>query len=288
MRLFEGAFQPWKLASTNLMQQCLLLNKKSQFHTTFILQGLKKQKANQRRKQNLKRREELRKQNLDTLADPIIGHSSEWVARLLKPYEILVERKKPNFPIHSIKFPASMETINLIVEKFEKIRASATEETKDFIKLNEVNEFPSSDTSLESNQDGFERLHPLAERLERMSQLSDLRKESIHRIFNIENSNSKTLRLNNKQLAVESFARNERDTGSPEVQAAVYTSRILALSDHCKNHKKDQTGKRMLRYYVHQRQRMLKYLRKVNFDRYVHCIKNLGLTDELVLREVTQ
>ena len=67
---------------------------------------------------------------------------------------------------------------------------------------------------------------------------------------------------------VEEFRRNDKDTGSPEVQVAMLTDRILYMTEHLKVNKKDHHSRRGLRGMVSRRNRHLRYLRRVDFDRY--------------------
>ena len=80
-----------------------------------------------------------------------------------------------------------------------------------------------------------------------------------------------------KQETVGGYRRHEKDTGSPEVQVALLTSRINELSEHFKTHKKDHHSRRGLLNLVSQRRRLLDYLRRTGPDRYQELIKRLGL-----------
>jgi small subunit ribosomal protein S15 len=73
------------------------------------------------------------------------------------------------------------------------------------------------------------------------------------------------------------FGTHEGDTGSPEVQIAMFDRRIKQLQEHLKLHKHDQSSRRGLLKLVGQRRRMLAYLRKKDPDRYRAIIKRLGL-----------
>lgn len=80
-----------------------------------------------------------------------------------------------------------------------------------------------------------------------------------------------------KKEIIEKFAIHEGDTGSPEVQIAILTTRINQLQDHFKEHKHDHHSKRGLLKMVGRRRRLLKYLRKKDIERYRVLIKALGL-----------
>ncbi len=80
-----------------------------------------------------------------------------------------------------------------------------------------------------------------------------------------------------KTRVMQEFATKEGDTGSPEVQVAILSSRIKTLTEHFKTHKKDNHSRRGLLMMVAQRRKLLDYLRGKNEQRYQDLIKRLGL-----------
>jgi len=80
-----------------------------------------------------------------------------------------------------------------------------------------------------------------------------------------------------KKEIIDRFKVNENDTGSPEVQIALLSSRIKYLTDHFKIHKKDHHSRRGLLKLVGQRRRLLNYLKKRNVEKYQSVIKELGI-----------
>ena len=76
---------------------------------------------------------------------------------------------------------------------------------------------------------------------------------------------------------VKEHARAANDTGSPEVQVALLTSRISYLTDHFKTNKKDHHSRRGLLAMVSQRRKLLDYLKRNNVERYQSLIARLGL-----------
>jgi small subunit ribosomal protein S15 len=80
-----------------------------------------------------------------------------------------------------------------------------------------------------------------------------------------------------KQELIEKFATKPGDTGSPEVQVAILTERIVNLTEHMKLHKKDYHTRRGLITMVGQRRRLLDYLKRKETTRYDNIIKELGL-----------
>ena len=80
-----------------------------------------------------------------------------------------------------------------------------------------------------------------------------------------------------KEALIKEHARVEGDTGSPEVQVAILTERITNLTEHFKDHKKDNHSRRGLLKMVSQRRRLLDYLKSKEEQRYTTLIGRLGL-----------
>jgi small subunit ribosomal protein S15 len=76
---------------------------------------------------------------------------------------------------------------------------------------------------------------------------------------------------------VSKYQQKEGDTGSPEVQVALLTTRIVQLTEHFKEHKHDHHSRRGLLRMVNQRRKLLDYLKGKNVDRYKELISSLGL-----------
>lgn len=80
-----------------------------------------------------------------------------------------------------------------------------------------------------------------------------------------------------KTEVIGEYAVHDGDTGSPEVQVAILTERILNLTEHLKTHKKDFHSRRGLLIMVGQRRRLLDYLKRKEKGRYDTLIQRLGL-----------
>lgn len=80
-----------------------------------------------------------------------------------------------------------------------------------------------------------------------------------------------------KQEVIKDYATKDGDTGSPEVQVAILTNRINALTEHLKIHKKDNHSRRGLLIMVGKRRRLLDYLKRKSTPRYTDLIARLGL-----------
>jgi small subunit ribosomal protein S15 len=80
-----------------------------------------------------------------------------------------------------------------------------------------------------------------------------------------------------KSSTIEAHRLHENDTGSPEVQIALLTDRIVHLTEHLRMHKKDHHSRRGLLMLVGQRRRLLDYVRQNDVERYRTIIARLGL-----------
>jgi small subunit ribosomal protein S15 len=80
-----------------------------------------------------------------------------------------------------------------------------------------------------------------------------------------------------KQALIKEYGTKEGDTGSPEVQIAILTERISNLTEHFKDHKKDNHSRRGLLKLVSQRRRLLDYVKSCDPERYRTLIGRLGL-----------
>ena len=80
-----------------------------------------------------------------------------------------------------------------------------------------------------------------------------------------------------KQEIINTYKRDEKDTGSPEVQIALLTQRINELTEHLKVHKKDNHSRRGLLKMVGARRSLLKYLSDKDVQRYRDIVEKLGL-----------
>ena len=80
-----------------------------------------------------------------------------------------------------------------------------------------------------------------------------------------------------KQKLIKDYATKSGDTGSPEVQVAILTSRIATLTEHFKTHAKDNHSRRGLLKLVAQRRKLLDYVKRKDESRYLELIQRLGI-----------
>ncbi len=86
-----------------------------------------------------------------------------------------------------------------------------------------------------------------------------------------------TISASEKQDVIKEYGQSDGDTGSPEVQVAILTTRIRNLTDHFKSNHKDNHSRRGLLTMVNKRRSLLAYLKKVDVQRYNDLIQKLGL-----------
>lgn len=80
-----------------------------------------------------------------------------------------------------------------------------------------------------------------------------------------------------KEEVIKKFAVHAKDTGSPEIQIALLSTRINSLTEHFKVHKKDQHSRRGLLMMVSQRRKLLNYLQREDLTRYQTIIQKIGI-----------
>ncbi len=80
-----------------------------------------------------------------------------------------------------------------------------------------------------------------------------------------------------KSKVITDHRRGEKDTGSPEVQVALLSTRISELTEHFNTHKKDHHSRQGLLKMVNQRRKLLDYLKDTDAERYKNLIEKLGL-----------
>ncbi|GAV51731.1 hypothetical protein ZYGR_0AF02020 [Zygosaccharomyces rouxii] len=203
-------------------------------------------KSQRKRQANLARQSEL-SSSIDAV-DPVLGRrDTPFINR------VVAELREPGVLSHGYEYNE--------VEKLMSALESTKRRTLELSSLNSELVEPESLESLEA------------------------RREAISRILSMRNADNKNLLKMALKLAREEFQRFPGDTGSSEVQAACMTIRIHNLVKHIKDHQKDFANIRILRMLVQQRQRILRYLKRDNPERYYWTLEKLGLTDSVVMQE---
>jgi len=85
------------------------------------------------------------------------------------------------------------------------------------------------------------------------------------------------LNKDSKQAVIERYRSHEKDTGSAEVQIALYTERVTYLTEHLRRHPKDRHSRRGLLLIVGRRRRLLDYLKRKDIERYRNTLRVLNI-----------
>ncbi|ORY43110.1 hypothetical protein BCR33DRAFT_717844 [Rhizoclosmatium globosum] len=106
--------------------------------------------------------------------------------------------------------------------------------------------------------------------------------ELLRRQISLENASAKEINKFNTKRVMEIFARKAFDTGSSEVQAAVFTIKINAMQNHIAQYKKDKSSKRQLQAILSKRAAVLKYLRRKDLPKFVETCRALGVEPDTI------
>jgi small subunit ribosomal protein S15 len=131
----------------------------------------------------------------------------------------------------------------------------------------------------------IKEINPDVESLEKTEKEENEKRNILLRILTLRNADNDEKHKKLTELAIKEFQRFDGDTGSSEVQAAVMTIEIYNLMDHIKKNPQDLLHIRKVRMLTQKRQRILRYLKKDNAQKYFWTIEKLGLTDESVFME---
>lgn len=269
-----------------------------------------------RKKRNIEKQKKLKEERSLNTCDPVIGFPTDFIRSILYPKDIFISETNPttnnaNFffsneeldTIYKIAKEANLRRLGLsslmvsddyLTELKEKVSQyiDISQQTTDIQSLLELLSKNEKIQKLLDSTDHKDKNHIIIKlasicKIQKICKQEDKKANVMKRIMSLENSNSKAIQLQNIAMAVDRFKLHKSDTGSPEVQAAVFTVRIHYLNFHLSSHHKDKNSFRALRHLVHKRQAILKYLRKENQTRYFSCIEKLGLTDNAVINEIT-
>eukprot|EP01104_Vermistella_antarctica_P002335 TRINITY_DN12607_c0_g1_i1.p1 TRINITY_DN12607_c0_g1~~TRINITY_DN12607_c0_g1_i1.p1 ORF type:complete len:408 (-),score=134.67 TRINITY_DN12607_c0_g1_i1:216-1439(-) len=111
--------------------------------------------------------------------------------------------------------------------------------------------------------------------------------DKVKDLLSFKYANDKEIEKFRKSKNVENFGRRKFDTGSTEVQIANLSVRITLLTQHVKVHWKDQSTKYGFMKLISRRNKLMQYLKRNSVERYYHCIKELGLRDNVVVPVTT-
>lgn len=274
------------------------------FATTRVAAGKTRQAAIRRKKRNVERQRVLSEERSPSNFDAVKGIETDFTRALLTPARVLAAaRSSSSTGTDTTGGSVSVAdaSLDFNAEEVYRVQTSVEDALQARLKAATRSSDATSSTSASArspppaaSRGGVrtegEQLTGLARDLSALEISEAGKRVASCRIVSLLNANSRTLQAYNTAFALREFARSAGDTGSSEVQAAVLTTRILALGAHFASQgtaRKDKHSWRGYRMLVHKRQKLLKYLRTESTDRYFDCIGRLGLSDAAVMREIS-
>jgi len=245
------------------------------FHSSpYAAESYRKRAARERRNKNMELRAQRAQQAERDAPNPVLGHSlhddSKW--RSCRLAQIVLNRseltEKPD-PTSSTSFPTIPEA--------ERLGLSEEDRTFLFEQLPEVSAQAAFLRPV--GRDPLEWQNAQPPELTKAELVEQHKATMLARMMDLRNSNSDDLAFENRKRIVSAFSPTNKnlDTGCPEVQAALLTMKIRNLWDHLRMAKKDVANVRHMRRLVHQRAKVLKYLKQLDFQRWESCLGDLGM-----------
>ncbi|GMM31694.1 mitochondrial 37S ribosomal protein [Martiniozyma asiatica (nom. inval.)] len=213
--------------------------------------GSRKFRAAQKKKQNIAKQQAV--SEAKEQVDPVLGRPNTPFFHRLQ-----LELQEPNQLSHGYK----IEQVDTLLFGAKKAALNNLEKSK-----------------LEGNENVYKA------QVAQLTKDEALKREAILRILAMRNADNEQMQKKLTELAVQEFQRFDGDTGSSEAQAAAITVRIQNLMTHVKANPQDLAHQRRVRMLTQKRQRLLRYLKRDNPQRYFWAIEKLGLTDENVHME---
>ncbi|GAA5979008.1 hypothetical protein JCM10908_002770 [Rhodotorula pacifica] len=243
-----------------------------------------KRKTRLVRKANLDKKAQLVRQHEQTRPDPVLGYAQGnedlWNKSLLK--QILL-RKEDVWAGKATSSGAKEGTASSGHYTPELFNFGLTAETAQ--QLSEV--LPATAALRSTLGDQATSVGSVMfSRFEDATKAEQQKRDTLMRIVDLRNADSKGIEVENTRRIVEAFGRVPGDTASPEVQAAILTMRIRSLSAHLISLPRDIQNRQALRLMISRRARLLKYLRKVSVTRYEDVLDKIGVEPRAVEGEV--
>ncbi|EJU02678.1 S15/NS1 RNA-binding domain-containing protein [Dacryopinax primogenitus] len=126
----------------------------------------------------------------------------------------------------------------------------------------------------------------LMDELQDNTLISRLQANYLSRILDLRNANAQGIAFENRRRCIKVFGETESDSGRPEVQAAILTAQIRNLWNHLQTHRKDVHNQRSLKTMVHKRAKILKYLERLDSQRFDAVLPRLGIDPRAIRGEI--
>ncbi|KAF8582709.1 hypothetical protein K439DRAFT_1412828 [Ramaria rubella] len=259
----------------------------SSFHTSLTMQETRRTRiARAAKKDNTEKRAERARIAERTKPDPVLGHSpgddAKWLNCDLA--KVLVSQTELQSPTAHVTPLDTTQPLQL-PETFQwGIAGDPQAQHLLFDSVPHV-----------SSQHGFQNMDvvnvrdPHIQRRVYQAQWREMHNaHMLTRLVDLRNASASGIAFENRRRCVEEFSTPEKpnDTGRPEVQAALMTMKIRKLWAHLQRNRKDISNIRSLRKLVHQRAKMLKYLKRLDRDRYETVLGRLGIEEGAIEGEL--
>jgi len=252
----------------------LVIGSRSFHSTPYSAESYRKRAARERKNKNIELRAQRALQAERDSPDPVLGHplrdDSKW--RACKLAQTVVARDELADKSSPSQNPALAATPDA-----SRLGLSEQDHTFLFEQLPEVS---AQATFLRpGGRDPLEWANSQPPELIKAEFVEQHKASMLARMIDLRNSNADDLAFENRKRIVSAFSPPGQgsDTGRPEVQAALLTLKIRNLWTHLRSAKKDVANVRHLRRLVHDRAKILKYLKRLDFQRWESCLEDLGM-----------
>ncbi|KAH9854350.1 S15/NS1 RNA-binding domain-containing protein [Lenzites betulinus] len=261
-------------------------------HTSAVLHAVsaRNRRSQQTLKANIQRREEIQRQAQQNRPHVVLGHRAGDEAKWQK--SDLVQVLVTETEIQGAELPGSdIRTGMLRLPQYFNYGVGAAERETLFDVLPELT--VQSQVKVHPDARVVEGMPPpetvVLTRIQGEAALEELYKTGLFaRLVDLRNANARGVAYENRKRIVAAFSEpeNPNDTGRPEVQAALATYKIRNIWEHLSRCKRDIFSRRSLRRAVHERAKILRYLKRVDEDRYDRVLERLGLERSAVEGEL--
>ncbi|KAI0830856.1 S15/NS1 RNA-binding domain-containing protein [Trametes gibbosa] len=261
-------------------------------HTSAVLQAVspRTRKTLQTLKANVQRREEIQQQARQNRPHVILGHKAGEEAKWQT--SDLARTLVTEAQVQSAKLPGSdIRTGMLSLPQYFNYGVGAAEKETLFDVLPALTAQSQAQLNPHAQRKEGEPA-PSSQTLKKAegeASLKELYKTGLFaRLIDLRNANARGIACENRRRIVAAFSEpeNPNDTGRPEVQAALATYKIRNIWEHLDRSKRDIANRRSLRRAVHERAKILRYLKEVDEDRYDRVLERLGLERSAVEGEL--
>ncbi|KAH7338869.1 hypothetical protein B0J17DRAFT_614139 [Rhizoctonia solani] len=249
------------------------------FHLTASLgESYKSRKARADKRRNLETQQKKKQGASTTRPDPVLGHSntpegqklwenSELCKILLTEANIIASQPQDLSVVSStISLP---HNLNFGIKSLEKELVFQT-----------LPEVAAQQTFYQATKAPYDpELPSHARALQQAESRATVNAIHLSRLTDLRNASAAGIAVENRQRCIEAFSPPDKpkDTGRPEVQAAILTAQIRSLAVHLRQHTHDIHNRRSLRMLVHKRAKILRYLKQLDLSRYEAVLPRLGL-----------